>query len=166
MGKKKGGDQGKNPEEMEDINAFINKLFNELIENQQGGPPQEGAVYRFDISVNKDGVTITPNSAAGGQQVQSVKVGEEPLVDIITKKDAVTVIAELPRAAKKDIKLHADNERLSIESAMGKEKYSKLVTLPMKVDPTTALAVHNNGILEVTFKKSEIYSGVVRITLK
>jgi hypothetical protein len=107
--------QGSSPE---DLNSFINKLFNEIIESN-GIPPGPGDVYRFDVSVNQDGITITPNTK--GQQVQSLKMEDrEPLVDVIERKDGTTVISELPGVARKDIELHADNEKLSIKAGAGK----------------------------------------------
>ncbi len=161
--KKVAGDQ--NPSEVEDLNAFINKLFDELIESNgiAAGP---GDVYKFEVSVNKDGVTITPNAGAKGQ-VQSQKVEEkEPLIDVIDRKDGVTVIAELPGMDKGSLDLHADHERLSIKADRGSLKYSKLVPLSSKVDPSSAIALYNNGILEITFKRSNTYRSIVKIDVK
>ncbi len=150
----------------EDLNSFINKLFNEIIESN-GIPPGPGEVYRFDVSVNQDGITITPNTNTSSGQVQSVKMEEkEPLVDVIERRDGTTVISELPGVAKKDIELHADNEKLSIKAGTGKKVYSKLVPLPSKVDPTSAAAIYNNGVLEVSFKRSDTYSSIVKINVR
>jgi HSP20 family protein len=161
---KKNGNQDEKPNSVEDINTFINKLFNEMIESQDI-PVMPGAVYKFDISVNQNGITITPNM--GAQQVQSIKVEErEPLVDVIDRKDGTTVIAELPGVDRKQIELHADHERLSIKADSGKSIYTKLVELPSKVDPTSAGAIYNNGVLEVSFKRSNTYRSVVKIDVK
>ncbi len=152
-----------NPNGVEDINTFINKLFNEMIA-EQNLPVTPGTVYKFDISVNQDGITITPNVSG---QVQSMKVEErEPLVDIIERKDGITVIAEIPGVEKKQIDLHADHERLSIRADSGKSVYSKLIELPFKVDSTTATAIYNNGVLEISFKRSNTYRSVVKIDVK
>jgi HSP20 family molecular chaperone IbpA len=161
MAKRKGTpDQ---PGGVEDINTFINKLFNEMIA-ENNLPVTPGAVYKFDISVNQNGITITPN--ANGQ-VQSMKVEDrEPLVDIIEKKDGVAVIAELPGVERRQIELHADHERLSIKADSGKNVYSKLIDLPSKVDPTAATATYNNGVLEISFKRSNTYRSVVKIEVK
>lgn len=155
------------PSSVEDINTFINKLFNEMIA-EQGLPAAPGAVYKFDISVNQNGITITPNAPnANGQQMQTIKAEDrEPLVDVIEKKDGITVLVELPNMEKKNIELHADHERLSIKADSGKNVYSKLVALPAKVDSTTATAVYNNGVLEISFKRSNTYRSVVKIDVK
>jgi HSP20 family molecular chaperone IbpA len=151
------------PNGTEDLNTFINKLFNEMIESREL-PVAPGAVYRFDISVNQNGITITPNMNG---QVQSLKVEEkEPLVDVIERKDGITVIAELPGVEKKRIELHADHERLSMRADSAKGVYSKLVALPSKVDPSTAAATYNNGVLEVEFKRSNTYRSIVKIDVK
>jgi HSP20 family protein len=162
--KKVAGDQ--NPSEVEDLNAFINKLFDELIETN-GIAPGPGDSYRFEISVNKDGVTITPNATNAKGQVQAQKVEEkEPLIDVIEKKDGLAVIAELPGIEKKKLEIHADHERLSIKADKGNTVYSKLVPLPSKVDPSSAVAIYNNGILEITFKRSNTYRSIVKIDVK
>jgi HSP20 family protein len=166
MAKRK-GTPNENSNGVEDINSFINKLFNEMIE-EQGLPASPGAVYKFDISVNQNGITITPNTPPSAQgQVQSVKVEDkEPLVDVMDNKDGVVVIAELPGIEKKQIELHADHERVSIKADSGKSIYSKLITLPSKIDPTSASATYNSGVLEVTFKKSNTYRSIVKVDVK
>lgn len=162
MSKKKGGNQ-ENPTNVDDLNTFINKLFSEIIESN-GMQPGPGSVYRFDVSVNQDGVTITPSSNG---QVQSVKLEvKEPLVDVIERKEGISVVADLSGILKKDLQVHADHERLSIKAEAGKNGYSKLVPLPAKVDPTTAVATYNHGVLEVTFKRSNTYSSIVKIDLR
>ena len=130
-----------------DLNSFIKRLFDEMIEVQ--GAPLPGAAYRFDIRVNQDGITITPN--ANGQIQSMEKVPRDPLVDIIEKKE---------------IELHADHERLSVRAGSGKGSYSKLITLPSKVDPATAIATYKNGVLEVSLKRSNTYKSIVKIDVK
>ena len=73
---------------------------------------------------------------------------------------------ELPGVETKDIDLHADHERLSIKADSGKNVYSKLVEMPSKVDSTTATAIYNNGVLEISFKRSNTYRSVVKINVK
>lgn len=163
MASKKGMDDQK-PSSPEDLNTFINKLFDEIIETN-GMPPGPGETYKFEVSVNQDGITITPNMK--GQQVQAIKMEErEPLVDVIERKDGVFVVAELPGAEKKDIELHADHERLSMKAGAGKKVFNKLVPLPSKVDPTTAIAVYNSGVLEISFKRSNTYRSIVKIDVR
>ena len=145
-----------------DLNSFIKRLFDEMIEVQ--GAPLPGAAYRFDIRVNQDGITITPN--ANGQIQSMEKVPRDPLVDIIEKKDGIAVITELPGVEKKEIELHADHERLSVRAGSGKGSYSKLITLPSKVDPATAIATYKNGVLEVSLKRSNTYKSIVKIDVK
>lgn len=166
MARRKGSNgQDPNNVSVEDLNAFINSFFSEIIENS-GLEPGPGNVYRFDVKVNKEGITITPNSSGQGQ-VQSMKTEDrEPLVDVIDGKDGVTVISELPLIPKKDIEIHADHERLSIKAKVGKQTYSRLVPLPSMVDPSTAAAVYNNGVLEVSLKRSNTYSSIVKIDVK
>ena len=74
-----------------------------------------------------------------------------------------TVIAEIPGVDREKIELHADHERLSIKAESGKGVFSKLVTFPTKVDPVSATARYNNGVLEIAFKRSNTYKSVVKI---
>jgi len=162
MVRKKGINDQK-PTNPEDINTFINKLFDEIIETN-GMPPGPGETYRFEVSVNQDGITITPNTKG---QVQTMKMEDrEPLVDVIDKKEGVIVVAELPGAEKKGIELHADHEKLSMKAEIGKKVFSRLVPLPSTVDPTTAVAVYNNGVLEISFKRSNTYRSIVKIDVR
>ncbi len=164
MARKK-GDRDESAPGVEDLNMFIRKLFDEIVEGQ-GVPPGSAAVYRFDISVNRDGITITPNTNG---QVQSMAAGaapREPLVDIVEGKEGIAVIAELPGVEKRQIELHADHERLSIKADSGKNTYSRLVELPSKVDPASATATYNNGVLEVSLKRSNTYRSIVKIDVK
>lgn len=160
MAKKKSDEEG-GPET--DLDAFMSKLFNEMVGSGEIPQGPEGA-YRFEVQVSRDGITITPN--AGGQ-VQSLQPqNKEPLIDIIERKDGIAVIAELPGVTKKNLELHADCERLSIKACVEGVAYNRLVQLPARVDPESAAATCNNGVLEVSFKRADTYSGIIKIELR
>ena len=88
MAKKKGAPD-ESPSSVEDINTFINKLFNEMIA-EQGLPAAPDSVRVSDISVNQNGITITPNSTnANGRRLQTMKAEDrEPLVDVMRRRTA------------------------------------------------------------------------------
>ena len=81
--------------------------------------------------------------------------GAETHVDIHEDDESVRVIADLPGVEKDDIDLQCDGEVLTISAASDHREYDEKVRLPARVDEHSASATYNNGVLEVTFEKSE-----------
>ena len=80
----------------------------------------------------------------------------EPLVDVFGKGDEVVVTAELPGVEKENIKICVEGKTLEIlASGDGPFKYKKALELEEFVDVGGSKAVFNNGILEITVKKSK-----------
>ena len=73
----------------------------------------------------------------------------EPLTDVTVEGDNVRVVVELPGVDKKDIELEATSESICIRVNTDMRKFQKTVALTVAVDPETAKAEYNNGILEV-----------------
>jgi len=72
------------------------------------------------------------------------------------KEGILTVLVEMPGVSKEEIKVSSTENLLSI-SADGKlRRYSIDIDLPYDIDPSTAKASYNNGILEVKFKLKSI----------
>jgi HSP20 family protein len=84
--------------------------------------------------------------------------GREPLVDVMEEKDHYKIYAELPGVDKEKIKLDvADN---SIEIKTNDEKtFYKMIELKSSVDPDSAKASYNNGVLTVVLDKKEKRKG-------
>jgi HSP20 family protein len=115
-------------------------------------------VYGYSVKIGPDGkpeirkfgnIDAFPNILGGGL---SVKEEREPLVDVIRGKDEVRVVAELPGVNKEDLRLTADDNSVTIESAAGEHRYQKRIDLPDAVDPKTAKSSYKNGVLEVTLR--------------
>ncbi len=79
---------------------------------------------------------------------------KEPLIDVFENEDTVHVLAEFPEVEKEDLLLHATAQHLEIK-VLGLSGYSEDVDLPVPVDPKSAKASYKNGVLEVTFKRSD-----------
>ncbi len=77
--------------------------------------------------------------------------------------DELKIIAELPGVQKEDIKLKTTDRTILITAGNGEYKYQKKLALPRAVQPETAKARYNNGVLEVTLKirhpKEKDFSG-------
>jgi HSP20 family protein len=79
---------------------------------------------------------------------------KEPLVDVFETEDTVHVLAEFPEVEKEDLLLHATAQHLEIK-ILGLSGYSEDVDFPVPVDPKSAKASYKNGVLEVTFRRSD-----------
>jgi len=96
----------------------------------------------------------------------------EPLIDIANKGDAIAVTIELPGVRKEDIELNLTENTLAVRAKAkheekeekkgyyyherGFQEYSRLISLPAEVIPSTATAKYNNGVLVVTIKKKTV----------
>ncbi|NYT00161.1 MAG: Hsp20/alpha crystallin family protein [Methanocellales archaeon] len=76
----------------------------------------------------------------------------EPMTDVIEGKNSYEVVVELPGMNKSDIKLNATENSLEIRAANGK-KFYKEISFRENVDPDSAKATYNNGVLSLLFKK-------------
>ena len=120
-------------------------------------------VYGFSVSVGPDGKPVIREFGNVQRDRFGPKIREdrEPLVDVLEEDTDVVVVAELPGVEKEDIRLHANEDRLTISVDTPNQRYYKELFLPMNVDPRSARAVYKNGVLEVRLKKSveKMFSG-------
>jgi len=112
-------------------------------------------VYGYSVKIGPDGKpevrefgNVKP-SLKGPQ----VKEEREPLVDIVETDGEVHVVAELPGVEKKDIKLTATEEELTISVDAPERKYFKKIAFPVKVRVKESRTQYKNGVLEVTLPK-------------
>jgi HSP20 family protein len=116
-------------------------------------------VYGYSVKIGQDGKPIvrkfgnvdsSPGFLGGGL---TVKEQREPLLDIITGSEDITIVAELPGVNKEDLQLKADNKSLTLESVAGERQYQKKIDLPDEIEPNTGKSTYKNRILEVSFKR-------------
>jgi HSP20 family protein len=110
------------------------------------------------MTIGPDGKPIVREFGNVQQSRRGPKIKEErePLVDVISADSEVKVVAELPGVEKKDIKLNALEDVLTISVETPDHKYYKEVKLPTKVKHEGAKTSYKNGVLEVTLQKAEI----------
>ncbi len=160
-----------------EMDKMMENMFKEVMENvpkqlireqklpdgsttRQMGP----FVYGYSMTVGPDGKPVirefgnvkpSMRPSAFGPPKPGLKVVEErePLVDTIVEPDAIRVVAELPGVEKADIELNGAERSLTISVDTEKRKYYKEVDLPEDVDPDSAKASYNNGVLEVRLAK-------------
>jgi HSP20 family protein len=95
----------------------------------------------------------------------SVKEQREPLVDVISGSEDITVVVELPGVNKEDLRLNADNYSITLESTAGERLYRKKIELPEEIEPNTGKSTYKNGILEVSLKRKNTRDNSVPINI-
>jgi len=147
----------------EDFRRIQEEMERMVEEARKGSKVQPGEggpfVYGWSMRVGPDGkphVEKFGNIPSGKYESDSEITGErEPLTDVIEGREDVKVIAELPGVEKKDIKLEAGEETLSISVDTKQRKFRKKMELPCKVKPESTKANYNNGVLEVSIQRDE-----------
>jgi HSP20 family protein len=119
-------------------------------------------VYGYSVKIGPDGKPVIrefgnmkPGLARGGLPI-SLSERREPLVDTIEDGDSVKVLAELPGVEKKDIKLLATSDKLTINVDNPERNFYKEIEFPFEIDASIAKSQYRNGVLEVNLKKKKI----------
>lgn len=90
-----------------------------------------------------------------GPSVDATGFGEDAHVDVHETEDEVRVVADLPGVEQDHIDLRCDGEVLTITVENSRKHVQERITLPARVDEHSADASFNNGILEVTFERTD-----------
>ena len=140
--------------ELEEMNELINRMM------RSSGEP---LVYGFSMQVGPDGVPHVERFGNVRQAGNELSVREtehsvkEPFTSsmIDEKSNELNITAEMPGIRKEDIELNATESDVIIRADSEGRKYYKSVETPCLVDPDSARAKYNNGVLEVTLKLKE-----------
>ena len=89
-----------------------------------------------------------------GPSAPKTPTEREPVADINYTDREVKVVMEMPGVKEEDISINAYEGRLEVMTNAPNRNYRKRVELPQDADTETARFKHNNGVLEVTFKKN------------
>lgn len=76
----------------------------------------------------------------------------EPSTSTYTEDNKLIVVVDLPGVDKEDIDVKAGKEEVEIKAVNEDRKYSTIVDLPKKVQPATAEANYENGVLTLSFE--------------
>lgn len=151
-------------EEFDEIEREFEQLFNEASGTEGGGPWYYGYTYQ----VGPDGkphvetygnLPNMPRVEGGEYDARELNALDsdirEPYTDVITDGDHVVITAEMPGIEKKDVKLSGTGKEFEIRAETETRKYHKTLRLDQEVNPKTAKATYNNGVLEVKVKLKE-----------
>ena len=138
-------------EEIDQLNTFISRVVNGLsVENLKA----LGAIERPSGFYVKLGASSELKvEMLGGRKMVQPDEYKEPLLDVLLEKDFVRVVAELRGIRKDRINVLAKAEELNINASSDDSSYNRIVNMPCLVDPITAKAKYNNGLLEITAKR-------------
>lgn len=113
------------------------------------------AIYGYSVKIGLGGKPVieTFGNVRPSEAGSIIEEKREPLVDVFEEKDNLTIMAELPGVAEKDIKLEVKPDKLVISTDTLTRKYYKEVALPSSVKIESVKKTYNNGILEVKLEK-------------
>jgi HSP20 family protein len=142
------------------FNERIEKLFSNFDD-------PEMKMYGYTMYQGPDGI---PHVREFGNAVNEHRIASnnqfEPLTDISQEGNTVRVVVELPGVKKEDIQLEGSKDTVAIFVENSNKKFDRTFALPCNVDPETAKAEYNNGILEITLTAIDIKPAGRRIPIE
>ena len=81
-------------------------------------------------------------------------------VDVHETDEELRVVADLPGVAKEDIDLRCDGDSVTVSAHAGTREYDERIALPGRVDARSGDATYNNGVLEVTFDRTDTSTNI------
>jgi HSP20 family protein len=137
--------------------------MNQLIGSMMRSTGREPLVYGFSMHVGRDGVPHMEHFGNVRPAHNELNVREEernvrePFTSsmIDEKNNEFNITAEMPGIKKEDIELNATENEVVIKADSLGRKYYKCINTPCPVDPDSAKAKYNNGVLEITLKLKE-----------
>lgn len=144
-------------QEMAEMERRANRLLEEAFESGQNG--RAGPfVWGYTIESGPEGEPQVQRFGNLGQARQALEEGwREPFVtSVVDEEDHVLrVTAELPGVDKDDIEVEVSQDSVHLQAEADERKYRKQLSVTEDLDPGTAQASYNNGILEITCELAE-----------
>lgn len=144
--------------ELEDDMAEMERRLDALLRNAVNLPDGETPqpiVYGWTLQMGPDGVPRVTQFGNTGQTPAQLQEGwREPFVTSVvdTENNQVRLTCELPGVDKDKIKVETLPNQVVIEAEGPERKYRKVLPSAVELNPDSADASYNNGILELTIK--------------
>jgi HSP20 family protein len=134
--------------------------------NQEKPPGVKSWYYGYSMRIGSDGKPVVRefgnlNPTFYPRSLSFPQINEadykEPLtqVDINTEENKVRVLVEMPGVTKDSIKVNATETLVKINANHESRKYLTEVPIEARIDPDSADAKYNNGVLELNFELIE-----------
>jgi HSP20 family molecular chaperone IbpA len=78
----------------------------------------------------------------------------KPLIDIFQEKKWITIVADIAGFNKETLKIHVNDQKLTLSAKAKDRRYYKRLNLPKVVIPNTVHTTFKNGVLEIRLKKA------------
>ncbi len=137
-------------QEMNQMEQRMQTLLQDPSQGREGKGPY---VYGWTMQMGPDGVPrVREFGNMGPNQAELDEGWREPFVTSVTDTDAgeVRFTAELPGIEKDDVQVKVHEDRVLIQAEGEERRYRTTVGSDHELDPDTATARYNNGILELT----------------
>lgn len=134
--------------------------------SKENNPNVKSWYYGYSMRIGSDGKPVIreygnlnpfyePNSRSF-HQIEKAE-DQEPLtqVDVNKEENKVRVLVEMPGVTKETIKVNATETLVKINAKHDSRKYVTEVPIEARIDPNTADAKYNNGVLEINFELVE-----------
>ncbi len=140
--------------EFSEMNRMMDRMFEGMRDWDWTKMPINQPVY-YGVSVD-----VGPDGIPHVQQFGNVRPGATPTLESGVREPFVTsfldeennqfrITAEMPGIDKKKVKVEALDDAITLSAEGDDRKYAKSIRLQAPVDPDSAKATYNNGVLEV-----------------
>ena len=146
--------------EFDKLEKMVDDLMNDAVDDSSKEQKEKKFpnpyVLGFSVSIGPDGKPQVHKFGSIQSSAQDLEFPKErePLVDVLSDKKEVVIIAELPGVEKEDIKLEVTESTLKIIVDTPQRSYYKELDLPAEVQNNSVQTSYKNGVLEVRLKKT------------
>ncbi len=144
----------------DDFNRIFEKIFKQLgfPDRLDNDPNMKSWSYGYSMTTGPDGKPIVKEWGTDIPQAPLMeKPNDDPLsqVDIDRANNTVRVIMELPGVTKESIEITGTETSVRVKANYDRWDVDHEIPISAKVDPTTAKATYNNGVLDITLRLIE-----------
>ncbi len=144
----------------DDFDKIIERMFKRLGVDPAMDPDDPNVKtwsYGYTMTTVPDGKPVFREFGTGLPQTgftldQPTTMETLSQVDIDRENGRVRLLVEMPGVTKESIRVKATDSRVRISAGNGSKDYDTEIPLDAEVDPSSAKATYNNGVLDVTFK--------------
>ncbi len=138
----------------EALRRAVSEVLSGMASPAQGAP----MTYSINIRVDENGVPAISQASPDGMARKTLPADEwNPLIEVVEREKAITVIAEVAGVDRKDLRVRATPTMLEVCSVgkAGTVEGINMINLPKETDPSSAVARYRNGVLEMTVSKGK-----------
>ncbi len=142
---------------MRDMEHRMDRMLQEAREGSTRDSNTRPLVYGWTLNVGPDGVPRIRRFGNVEEATEGEEGWREPFVTSVfdDDKNVIRVTAELPGVTKDNIDIQTFEDGIELEAVGEDRQYRATLPIDREIDPETAEARYNNGILEITVGLAE-----------